>query len=449
MRMITLLGLLLFLPINIAAQQSNLSFRSRYINTSKTSAVILDLNTGELLSTLNPNMELNPASLTKIPTAYSALKILGPAHRIATTFCSNKPDQDGALSTLYVVGNGNPMLSEEDYWKIAGDIKARGIKSIENIIVDNSFFDNGHFPNPNNNHDSDRAFLADTSAVPVNFNSIAITVLPNKKVFLRPDLPALNIQNKLGKGRKFSVKCYGDTLPQTCVIKGRKPKKVKTIYRKLADPPLTAGLMFANYLTKRGVDVSGNVSKGKSPQYCKPILINYSPPVSNIVKAMMTYSSNFIAEQLVKYIGATKYGPPGTTRKGIRAIKTELKNIGVIGEVMENGSGLSLNNRFSAEQIAKILRSAWADFSIGPEFYTALARDDDLNSTLDYWDFPVHLTPLRGKTGTLSSVSALAGYLPDKAFVLITNQPPKGPHKARAGLVKLLNRLVENSYEKK
>ena len=160
---------------------------------------------------------------------------------------------------------------------------------------------------------------------------------------------------------------------------------------------------------------------------------------------MNKHSNNFMAEQILKSMGAIRYGRPGSTEKGIRVIKNYLSSIGVPQNsyIIENGSGLSSKTRLTSRQLVNVLVDVYNNASIRPEF-TASIPIIGIDGTTKRWKIsPAIRGYARAKTGTLAGVSALAGYVPMKngrmaAFAIIANGLKSGMrsvHRAEASVV--------------
>jgi D-alanyl-D-alanine carboxypeptidase/D-alanyl-D-alanine-endopeptidase (penicillin-binding protein 4) len=157
-----------------------------------------------------------------------------------------------------------------------------------------------------------------------------------------------------------------------------------------------------------------------------------SPPLHEIANHTNKYSSNLMAEQILKALGAEIKGLPGTTAKGVAAVSEYLAQIGVpVGTyTMINGSGLARDTRFTPAQINAVLLDMVNDPRVGPEFLASLSvagvdgtlrrRFDDAGDGL-----------VRGKTGSLNSVNCVTGYVRGSdgdmyVFTVLANDVEKG-----------------------
>jgi D-alanyl-D-alanine carboxypeptidase/D-alanyl-D-alanine-endopeptidase (penicillin-binding protein 4) len=166
-------------------------------------------------------------------------------------------------------------------------------------------------------------------------------------------------------------------------------------------------------LRQRGIRVSGKVKRGEVPQSAVLIQSYDSPALAEIVRDMNKVSSNFIAEMLIKTLGAELKGTPGSWPKGLDVAEDLLAELGLPRGtyVLKNGSGLNDTNRFTARQMATLLQAVWKRFPVAAEFISSLgiaARDGTMRLRMEGTDAAGRL---RAKTGTLERVTALSGYV--------------------------------------
>jgi len=155
------------------------------------------------------------------------------------------------------------------------------------------------------------------------------------------------------------------------------------------------------------------VKRGTTPQTAVLIQSYESSELGEIIHDMNKISSNFIAEMVVKTLGAELKGTPGSWPKGLEVAEDLLAELGIPRGtyVLKNGSGLNDTNRFTAKQIATLLQAVWKRFPVASEFVSSLgiaARDGTMRLRMEGTDAAGRL---RAKTGTLERVTALSGYV--------------------------------------
>jgi D-alanyl-D-alanine carboxypeptidase/D-alanyl-D-alanine-endopeptidase (penicillin-binding protein 4) len=183
---------------------------------------------------------------------------------------------------------------------------------------------------------------------------------------------------------------------------------------------------FTRALEQGGIDVAGRAGLGSARPGAATLARVASPTVSQLVDHMNTESDNFVAEMLLKQLGA-RAGTGGTTAAGAVVVRRVLAERGVplAGVRIADGSGLSRLDRLTAKALAALLLSAWNDPRLRGPFVASLAVAG-VNGTLEN---RMTRGPARGivraKTGTTDLSSALAGYAGSGyAFAILMNGNP-------------------------
>ncbi len=151
---------------------------------------------------------------------------------------------------------------------------------------------------------------------------------------------------------------------------------------------------------------------GKVPSNAIKVIQHLSPPLGDIIRLMNKPSDNWIAEFLFKAIGAEVKGVPGTWRKGRETITEFLDEILTEppSHRFVDGSGLSRYNLVNSELLSQLLIYMHNQFEIMPEFLSSLPIAGVDGTLRNRMQGMYAEKTLRAKTGTLSGVSALAGY---------------------------------------
>ncbi|MGB8932035.1 MAG: D-alanyl-D-alanine carboxypeptidase/D-alanyl-D-alanine-endopeptidase, partial [Anaeromyxobacteraceae bacterium] len=387
---------------------------------------VADVESGKVLYAHDADVLLNPASNVKLFTSAAALSRLGPAFRFETEFRVDAASRGkGKVRTLYVRGKGDPTLVTERLWAIAGDLAGLGLQRIGELILDDGYFD-GERVGPGFDQESgDRAYLAPTGALSLNFNSVAIHAMPAEasgkpgRVTLEPQSDYFELVNRTrtveaGAIRRVVPSSAPSGARQRIVVEGRLPlgSRPAAIWRKIDDPRAYLGETLKRLLELRGVKV-GRVRAGVAPEGAKLLHVAESESLGEIVRRLNKTSNNFVAEQLLKTLGAEARGVPGSWASGIAAAEEFLAEAGLPrgSFVMRNGSGLNDANRFSARQTVTLLRAMWRRFPVAAEFLASLpvaGRDGTIRWRMEGTDAE---GKLRAKTGTLENVTALSGYV--------------------------------------
>jgi D-alanyl-D-alanine carboxypeptidase/D-alanyl-D-alanine-endopeptidase (penicillin-binding protein 4) len=423
------------------------------LHAARAGIFVASLDSGQTLYAHDADALLNPASNVKLFTSAAALARLGPEYRFETEVYADAPPHGGQVKALFVKGKGDPTFVTERLWALAGEIAHRGVKQVKgDLVVDDGFFD-GEREGPGYDQEKgDRSYLAPIGALSLNFNAVAIHVAPGGRpgekgrVEIEPASEFFQIENRtvtVRAGARRRVTPASVPLPhgrQRITVDGRLPlgSHEQVLWRKIDDPPLYFGFTLKQLLELRGVKVSGTVRRAAVPDGAKLLCSSESEALGEIVRKLEKTSNNFVAEQLLKTLGAERRGPPGSWAKGVEAVEDFLAEVGIPrgAYVMKNGSGLNDTNRFSARQTVTLLREMWKRFASMPDFLAALPIAGKDGTTR--WRMQATEGRLRAKTGTLEGVTSLSGFVETAAHerlvfsVLVNDFPGRATPVVRA-----------------
>ncbi len=390
---------------------------------------VRSLEDGSVVYARDAEELLNPASNVKLFTAAAALAVLGPEYRFDTEFFVDRDWKEGKTKVLYVRGRGDPSITTERLYGMVADLLHNGVKEVGDIVVDDSWFDGDRTPPGFDQEFGDRAYLAPTGALSLNWNTVGVHLRPGDRagekatVEVEPPSDFFVVESQVTTGtntqRRFTASSSvdKDKVRQKISVEGVVPvdKGVWAVWKKIDQPSLYFGFTVKALLKQRGVKVKGRVRPGVTPKAGVRLLqLNQSDTLDVVLKKLNKNSSNFVAEQLIKTMGAQARGEPGTHAGGIAAVEAFLeREVGIARGtyVMKNGSGLNDTNRFSAAQTNKLLVHMANRFEVMPEFLSSVGiagKDGTLKYRFEGSDA---VGRLRAKTGTLETVSALSGYV--------------------------------------
>ena len=305
-----------------------------------------------------------PASVTKIVTAWLALEVLSGDYRFETRFYLDDK------RVLYVRGGGDPLLISEELALLATDLVAAvGKKPITGMVLDASYYpSNLRIPGI---EDTGEAYNALNSALAVNFNTVY----------------ALRSGNKVSSAEKQTP----ITPLAIAQFRARGPNGSGRISLS-QDPAVSlqyAGELIAAFIERAGGSVKGNISTGTVPEGLKPVYVHrQSRTLSKILAEMLRASNNYIANQVFLEIGGHRLGGPVSLEKSLKVANEMLAAHGLATAIhLEEGSGISRDNRFTARGLAKVLGL------FAPHAGLLHGHDGGMN-----------------KTGTMDGIRTLAGY---------------------------------------
>lgn len=389
-----------------------------------------------------------PASTNKIFTAFTAMRKMKPTDTFSTRVYVTGSIKDGRLNgDLYLKGGGDPSLVSERMWMMVNEIIRSGIRTISgNLYADSSYFDQERTPETRPKYLKDQAYNAPIGALSFNFNTTTIFVRPGEIpgqppiVYTDPENSYIDVVNQATTGKVDSNNTIvvsrtsfvkGD-IGDTVLLRGSIPLDSREVhfYRNIVNPGLYTAHMFRTFWEQRGLKMDGNVLEGETPSKAKLILEFDSQPLWQIVWGMNKFSNNFVADQILKKVGAQVMGPPGTMAKGVQVMGDVLESIGIPRNSysIHDGSGLTRDTKVTARQIVKVLLASHNDFSMAPEFISSLGVAGEDGTIRRRFGDSNLAGLLRAKTGTLDGVSALAGYAPSAdgeliAFAIVLNDP--------------------------
>ena len=328
--------------------------------------LVIDDKGNELIAQ-NVDKPFVPASVTKLVTAWLAMDVLGADYRFETKFYLDDK------RVLYIRGGGDPFLISEELEALAKELVAAiGKEPITGIVLDASYYpSNLRIPGIENTTES---YDALNTALAVNFNTIAA----------------------VRKGN--TVRSAEEQTPITPVaiseFRARGPKGTGRI--SLSKNPAVslqyAGELIAAFIERAGVSVKGKVTIGAVAEGLKPVYVHKSRPLSQILVQLLIASNNYIANQVFLEIGGT-LGGQVSLEKSLKVANAMLASNGFADSIhIEEGSGISRDNRFTARGLAHVLEL------FAPHAELLHGHDGGLN-----------------KTGTMSGVSTLAGYADTKS----------------------------------
>ncbi len=386
------------------------------------------------------NASVNPASVMKLVTTYAGLELLGPAYTWPTLVYVDGTISGGTLNgNLIIQGKGDPKLVLERLWLLLRRVQGLGIKTINgDILLDRSAF----ATQPPNPADFDgeplRPYNAAPDALLINFKSVVMTFVPNPgaglaSVSFEPPLANVQMQASVplsaGKNGAPLGDCgdYRATLaadfsdPFRISFKGAYPaacgEKVWPVA--YADPASYAERAVQGMWTEIGGKLTGRVRDGRAPANVRPTFEVTSPTLADTIQGINKFSNNVMAQQLFLTLSLPRAGltSNGSTNSAAsfeasrEVVRTWWRER--FGEqdmpTLDNGSGLSRQERITPQGLARMLQTAYASGAM-PELMASLPITG-VDGTLRRSKSRVSQGWAHLKTGSLRDSAALAGYV--------------------------------------
>ncbi len=411
---------------------------------------VINLRTGNVLYSRNADQNFVPASNVKLLTAAAALDQLGPDYHYETTVHADGPVEEGTLKgNLIVRGVGDPTLGGYEqrrdptqvFRRWADSLEARGITHIAgNVVGDDTRIDETPLGKGWSWSDISYAYAAEIGGLIFNKNTVDLRVSGRQvgepaQVTWEPyetDYVRVVNRSRTVPFREEEDEEYQRVMgTNTIHVRTRvHPNGVEKESITITDPTLYFTHILRTVLQREGISVAGNPTRldaaGLSLSYDRPsvrqIASYRSPPLFQIAKTMNKESENLYAEQLLRTLAAEV--PPETEEDldpassplGVKAVRETLARAEVdTSEVqLVDGSGLSRQNLLQPRALVRLLRHMWLhpDPDISSAFFDSLPKGGE-EGTLEYrfkGGAPAQAN-VRAKTGTLSNVSSLSGFV--------------------------------------
>ena len=384
------------------------------------------------LLTAGAERPLNPASTIKLLTTYAGLDLLGPAYSWPTEAYAAGALKDGVLAgDLVIKGSGDPKLTLENFWLLLRALRSRGLREIRgDLVLDRSYFTTEEYDPSRFDDQPTRPYNTGPDALLVNFKAVRLQFIPDADtrtvgIVAEPVLPPVQIVNNLSYDAtgpcgdwvsKLKLDAQGSATAARLVFNGSFAascgERVRN-YSVLGHAYYILAL-FRELWRELGGVLTGSVREGAAGADARLLATVQSPTLSEVVRDINKYSNNVMARQLFMTLGAAGAGAPANSDKSGRVIRQWLagKGLSFPELVLENGSGLSRVERISARSLGQLLIAAFRS-PVMPELMASLpvaAVDGTMKKRLSGADVAgqAHI-----KTGSLSGVRAIAGYVLD------------------------------------
>jgi D-alanyl-D-alanine carboxypeptidase/D-alanyl-D-alanine-endopeptidase (penicillin-binding protein 4) len=359
-RKLSILIFLLFVSTNLFAGTKLEALQSRIdsivnsVNYS-VSVQVVSADKYDVLYSYNPQKKMIPASISKVVTSIAAINYLGPGYEFKTIIYTDDNNiTDGVINgNLYIKGYGDPDLNSSDIRYLAKNILAKNITSITgNIIYDESFLDDTYYGLANYySNDTKKQYWPYVNALALDKNSGGYNPASSAASLLQTELQSGNVQ------------------------------------------------------------LGGIIVAGVTPTGAKQIT-DVSHSIFDVMTYMNKTSDNHSAITMFKVIGAKYKGAPGTLEKGQEAVNDFLVGMGNSRSSFEilEGSGLTRYNAVTSDLYIRMLKYIYDDEKIFDFFYRTLpigGKDGTLSKRMIGTEAEGNV---HAKTGTINSVSCLAGY---------------------------------------
>jgi len=428
------------LPVDVAR-----AFRAAGVPLDRVAVMVQEVGAPRPLFVHDADRAMNPASVMKLVTTFVALELLGPDYRWRTEAYADGPLERGVLhGDLVLRGRGDPKITVEQWQAFMTRLRAAGLDAIDGqLALDRTAFDvPAHDPGAFDG-EQQKPYNVGPDALLVNFKAADLVFTPDPasgraSVRLDPPLASITVApppldgapcgdwrgalrprfDDDGRGVQIS---FSGSYSAAC---GERDWWVS-----LLDAPHYAHQMFTVYFRAAGGRFDGGLAERHAPAGARPLAVLESPPLYDVVRDVNKFSNNVMARQIFLTLALEAAPPPATPAKAGDVVRRflALRKIAIPKLVMENGSGLSRNERITAAGLVQLLIAA--DRSAVREDFASSLAVAAVDGTVER---RFQLGPAAGqallKTGSLEGVRALAGYVLDAqghryAVAAIVNHP--------------------------
>jgi D-alanyl-D-alanine carboxypeptidase/D-alanyl-D-alanine-endopeptidase (penicillin-binding protein 4) len=381
---------------------------------------IVEAKSGKTVYRHNAKEAMIPASNMKIITSAAALKYLGPNYEFRTRvgLCGD---------TLVVVGGADPLLgdqaTDEKYGRQAGWIfediaealKQNGARKINDIVVDSSMFDDERVHASWPRDELNRYYACEVSGLNFNGNCVDVTAKNTGgrvEVVIEPETDFVKVVNEvtpIQKGRS-AVGAYRNEEINKIIVRGKCRRQAGPFAVAIERPAVFFGYLLAEHLGRAGIDAKGQLLEKSAPANCKmKVLKEYRTAMADCLARCNKDSFGLAAESLVKTMAA-EAGQAGSWATGRELIERYLLGLGIDrGQFnIDDGSGLSRENRLSANAITKVLRDVYK--SRNRQLYKESLAIGGVDGTIArYFKDQKYKGKIVGKTGYIEKVKTFSG----------------------------------------
>lgn len=383
--------------------------KSSNLNDTATLAIsIRDVESGNVIYEQNQNKLLHPASTLKLFTTYSSLNTLGYDYLFKTQFYKDKQGD------LYIKLGADPLLTSSQLQQAFQKLKAEGNTSFKNLYFDDSIIDKKEFAPGWMWDDDTNPYTPKVSSYNLDGNIVRVAMTNNPDGFAQTTLKStypmsvISVVKTGAKSDYLEVNRYNWMNPEVVEIYGNL-KAAKPINIPISSMRRYFIHNVEKALESNRINISNTLYSSKIVPSDAVLITEITNPISRTISSILHNSNNLMVESIFKLASAKKYSATGTDFLGEEVFKEFYNKLGLETDniLIKDGCGVSRKNLLYADWMTQALNKIYQqkDFE---KFRDNMAQSGD--GTLNN-----RLYPLRGevwlKTGSLSNVSAIAGYV--------------------------------------
>lgn len=443
-KIITLVCILTLTMLSASAESINKAISDSGINKSAISISVRDTKTGKILYKLNDKKPVTPASTLKAVTFAASLNELGKDYEFTTALYKNTNND------LILKLGADPFLKTGDLEKLIETAKSKNVMSPKSFIIDDTITDNIEWGEGWQWTDELNPYMPKFSVWNLDGNLITVS--------FEPTVEGAPADIKLSVFYPITFMNYVTTgSPQTGVKITRNTSIAPNIYNAEGTinktvlkqlPVLNQRLYFTLRLENavKELEYYGNIKTGVLPGQNIYLIDKITTGIDKASQAIMLESNNTVSESLFKLAAAHYTNSAGTTKNAINMLQNYCEKLNVNTDDIKivDASGVSKNNLVTADFMTSFLTAQYKKDNNYKKLF-ATAGNGTLENRMLY--FGKHL---RAKTGTLSDVSAITGFITTAsgktlAFDIMINDAKSKPSEKKM-LEEYILRAIRNNY---
>ncbi len=415
------------------------------INKGAVSVSVKDVETGKVIYKLNDKQPTMPASTLKLITLGASIDTLGDDYEFSTKLYKTTNND------LYLKLGADPFLTSAGLNSLMEKaVKDKKITSPKIIYIDDYIFDKTEWGEGWQWDDDLNPLMPKFSSYNIDKNLLSIIISPTN-----PGSPAQIYTNKFypitfmnlvttGKENDIELNRNNSIAPNILNISGTINKQI-TEEIPINNPKRYFILRLEDAIQSAKMDYYGGFPQKKTPTTNVYLVAEIKHPISQAIKAILMDSNNFVAETVFKLAGAKLVNNTGSLQHSQEMLNAYFNKIGIDAQDIKivDGSGVSKNNIITANFMTDYLVKQFKNETLKNSMPTA--GEGTLKNRMLYFK-----DNLRAKTGTLSDVSGIAGYITSRsgktyAFDIMINDP-KTKSNDKKSLEEYIIRDIYTSY---
>jgi len=389
----------------------------------------------DLVYERNAGKRYVPGSSLKLFVAAAAFDLLGPDYRFETRIVADGKVKAGELlGNCYLIASGDPSLDVEGLEEIVQGLKEQGVDRIKgDLVLDLSVFDDVELGPGWMWNEEPGYWCSPLGALNLEHNCVSFSLKPGSEVGrpcyvdFYPQCGEISVVNRSvtrKSGETAEVRRLYDGRFEVVGVMGLGDELMEFKLPVLVPHLFVADVMKALFKQNQ-IAFEGDVKVGMCVKHVTELGVHRSEPLSELMKVVLKMSDNLYADAIFKKVGQARYGSPGTWQKGSKAVRELLASkagLDVDEMIVLDGCGLSRYNLVSPKQMVTFLKWVHESFTYREELKASLAIGGVDGTLKRRMKAPFLMSKVRAKSGSMTGVSALCGYVEDDvAFAIFVN----------------------------